>query len=68
MTKDQANELKVGIVVLVCLGLGLTVALKLSNWEQMTEPKNTLTFKVPYQAGIGGIKEGWPVTIGKNSI
>ena len=47
MTKDQANELKVGIVVLVCLGLGLTVALKLSNWEQMTEPKNTLTFKVP---------------------
>ncbi|MCK4850658.1 MAG: hypothetical protein KAT11_04860 [Phycisphaerae bacterium] len=64
MTKDQANELKVGIVVLVCLGLGLGVALALSNWEQWLEPKNTLTFKVPYQAGIGGIKGGWPVTIG----
>lgn len=68
MTKDQANELKVGIVVLVCLGLGLTIALKLSNWEQLGEPKNTLTFKVPYQAGIGGIREGWPVTIGGVAI
>ena len=64
MNKDQANELKVGVMVLVCLGLGLGVALKLSNWEQWMEPKNTLTFKVPYQAGIGGIKAGWPVTIG----
>ena len=64
MTKDQANELKVGIVVLVCLGLGLGVALKLSNWQQWFEQKNTLTFKVPYEAGIGGIKPGWPVTIG----
>ena len=68
MTKDQANELKVGIVVLVCLGLGLGVALKLSNWEQWFEQKNTLTFKVPYQAGIGGIKPGWPVTIGGVAI
>jgi len=64
MTKDQANELKVGIVVLVCLGLGLGVALKLSNWQQWFEQTNTLTFKVPYKAGIGGIKPGWPVTIG----
>ena len=64
MTKDQANELKVGIMVLVCLGLGLVVAMRLSNWEQWLEPKNTLTFKIPYQAGIGGIKAGWPVTIG----
>ncbi len=64
MNKDQANELKVGIVVLLCLGLGLGVALRLSNWQQWLEPKNTLTFKVPYQAGMGGIKAGWPVTIG----
>jgi len=64
VTKDQANELKVGIMVLVCLGLGLVVAMRLSNWEQWLEPKNTLTFKIPYQAGIGGIKAGWPVTIG----
>ena len=64
MTKDQANELKVGIAVLLCVGIGLTVAMKLSNWEQWLEEKNTLTFKVPYQAGIGGIKAGWPVSIG----
>ncbi len=64
MTKDQANELKVGITVLVCLGLGLWVALQLSDWDQWFEARNTLTFKVPYHAGIGGIKTGWPVSIG----
>ena len=64
MTKDQANELKVGTAVLVCMGLGLWVALQLSDWDQWFEVRNTLTFKVPYQAGIGGIKTGWPVTIG----
>ncbi|NIA07646.1 MAG: hypothetical protein GWP14_08455 [Actinobacteria bacterium] len=64
MTKEHANELKVGFVVLVCLALGIGIALKLSNWDQWFEPKNTLTFKVPYRAGIGGIKPGWPVTIG----
>ena len=64
MNKDKANELKVGVVVLVCLVLGLAVALQLSNWQQWLEPKNTLTFKVPYQARIGGIMAGWPVTIG----
>ncbi len=64
VNKDKANELKVGIVVLICLVLGVGVALKLSGWEQWLEPKNTLTFKVPYQARIGGITEGWPVTIG----
>ena len=64
MTKEHANELKVGIVVIVCLALGVGVALSLSDLEQWFEQKNTLTFKVPYQAGIGGIKSGWPVTIG----
>ena len=64
MTKEHANELKVGFVVLVCLILGMGVALSLSDWETWFEPTNTLTFKVPYRAGIGGIKAGWPVTIG----
>ncbi len=68
MNKDQANELKVGIMVLVCLGLGLTVIMLLSDWERWVEPQTTLTFKIPYQAGIGGIKEGWPVTIGGVSV
>lgn len=61
---NKANELKVGIMVLICLGLGLVVALTLSDWDQWFEPKNTLTFKVPYQKGIGGITAGWPVTVG----
>ena len=64
MTKDQANEIKVGIVVLFCLALGLVVAMKLSNWQSWVEPQKTITFRVPYQAGIGGIKAGWPVVIG----
>ena len=64
MTQEHANELKVGIVVLFCLALGIGVAMSLSDWEQWFEPTNTLTFKVPYQAGIGGIKSGWSVTIG----
>ena len=64
MAKHQANELKVGIVVLACLVLGLVVAMQLSDWEQWLEEKNTLTFKLPYQAGIGGIRAGWPVSSG----
>ena len=68
MTKEHANELKVGIVVIICLVLGIGTALKLSNWQSWFETKNTLTFKVPYRAGIGGIKAGWPVTIGGVSV
>ena len=64
MTNEHANELKVGIVVLFCLGLGIAVAMSLSDWRSWFEPKVTLTFKVPYESGIGGIKAGWPVTIG----
>ena len=40
------------------------MALQLSNWDTWFEVTNTLTFKVPYQAGLGGIKTGWPVSIG----
>ena len=68
MSKDKANELKVGIVVLICLALGFIVVLQLSNWRQWFEPKLTLTFKIPYQAELGGIKSGWPVTIGGVSV
>lgn len=68
MTKDQANELKVGIVVLLCIVLGLTVILQLSNWEQWFERTDRITFKLPYRAGLGGIQAGWPVTLGGVAI
>ncbi len=68
MTKDQANEIKVGIVVLICLVLALTVIMKLSNWDQWFEPTNEITIKLPYSSGLEGIQAGWPVTLGGVTI
>lgn len=68
MTKEQANEIKVGIVVLICLVLAFTVIMQLSNWDQWFEPMNKITIKLPYSSGLEGIQAGWPVTIGGVTI
>ena len=52
MTKDQANEIKVGIVVLICLVLALTVIMKLSNWDQWFEPTNEITITAKHVSSV----------------
>ena len=64
MTRQHKNEMIVGAVTLMVLGLTLFIVLTLGDFDSLTQRQKTITIQVPYRSGLQGIDVGSPIVLG----
>lgn len=68
MAKKRANEVAVGLTVLVVLALTVYIVVALGNWKDWLIPKQKITVLLPYEKGLKGLTKGSPVYLGGAKI
>ncbi len=64
MAEKTRNEVAVGITVLVVLALTVYIVMALGDWETLFVPKQEITIRQSYCAGIRGLSKGSAVHLG----
>ena len=68
MAKQNRNEIKVGIVVLVALAMTIYIVVVLGDWENLLTDKQEITIKLPHHVGLKGLAPGSPIMLGGAKI
>ena len=68
MAKKRANEIAVGLTVLVVLALTIYIVVVLGDWKNFFKSKQQITVSMPYQEGLKGLTQGSPVYLGGAKI
>jgi len=68
MAKKRANEIAVGLTVLVVLALTIYIVVVLGDWNNFFKSKQQITVTMPYQEGLKGLIKGSPVYLGGAKI
>lgn len=58
------NEVAIGIMTLVVLGLTVYIVVTLADWTSLAMVQQEITVRQPYKVGLKGLTQGSPVEIG----
>ena len=64
MAKKTRNEITVGITFSIVLVLTIYLVVMLADWSSLFMPKQQITVRIPYKAGLKGLTKGSAVNLG----